>query len=171
MAYSYSGPIGLSVNGFAALLSGAASYFTPVSVGGVVAEPFLISELNSSGKLHIFLETYGSFSLNIKHFQSLDENAQEALEVLMEAGLVELSELGEEGTKLFEMLRSRLSDEEALSLAQALDCSANMVFVESEEAKAIAVELGVRPLSYEDFVLDAFRRGLIKSEEILSILH
>ena len=171
MAYSYSGPIGLSVNGFAALLSGAASYFTPVSVGGVVAEPFLISELNSSGKLHIFLETYGSFSLNIKHFQSLDENAQEALEVLMEAGLVELSELGEEGTKLFEMLRSRLSDEEALSLAQALDCSANMVFVESEEAKAIAVELDVRPLSYEDFVLDAFRRGLIKSEEILSILH
>jgi len=171
MAYSYSGPIGLSVNGFAALLSGAASYFTPVSVGGVVAEPFLISELNSSGKLHIFLETYGSFSLNIKHFQSLDENAQEALEVLMEAGLVELSELGEEGTKLFEMLRSRLSDEEALSLAQALDCSANMVFIESEEAKATAVELGVRPLSYEDFLLDAFRRGLTKSEEILNILH
>ncbi|MDH5689328.1 MAG: hypothetical protein OEZ48_15875, partial [Candidatus Bathyarchaeota archaeon] len=61
MAYSYSGPLGLSVNGFAAFLSGAASYFIPVSVGGVVAEPFLISELNSSGKLIIFLETYGSF--------------------------------------------------------------------------------------------------------------
>jgi predicted nucleic acid-binding protein len=63
-----------------------------------------------------------------------------------------------------------LSDEEALSLAQALDSNANMVVVESEEAKTTAVELGIRPLTYEDFLLDAFRRGLIKAKEILKTL-
>jgi len=170
MYLSYSGPIGLSVNGVAAFLSGAASYFIPISPTGVVAEPAFLNELDSSGKLHVFLEAYGSFSLNVKHFQLLDENVQEALKVFIDEGLVELLDLSQEGTELFEMLKSRLSDEEALSLAQALDSDANIVVLESEEAKTTAMELGIRPLTYEDFLLDAFRRGLIKAKEILNTL-
>lgn len=170
MYLSYSGPIGLSVNGLAAFLSGAASYFIPTSPTGVIADPAFLNELDSMDRLYVFLEAYGSFSLNVKQFQLLDENVQEALKVFIDEGLVELLDLSPEGTELFEMLKSRLSDEEALSLAQALDSNADMVVVESQEAKKTAVELGIRPLTYEDFLLDAFRRGLIKAKEILKTL-
>jgi len=170
MDYAYGGPLGSSVNGFAAFLSGAVSYFMPISLTGVVVEPAFINELCRLDKITAFLETYGSISLNIRHFQSLDEKVQRALKILIDKGLVKILDLSREGTEFYEMLGTRLSEEEALSLAQALDSGVNRVVVESEEAKSMAVELGIRPLSYEEFLLEAYKQGLVKSSEILKIL-
>ncbi|MCK4953557.1 hypothetical protein KAS14_07215 [Candidatus Bathyarchaeota archaeon] len=64
MAYAYSGLIGSSVNGFAAFLSGAASYFIPISLSGIIAESTFINKLNNLNPLGVFVEAYGSINLN-----------------------------------------------------------------------------------------------------------
>ena len=76
MAYAYSGPIGASVNGFAAFLSGAASYFIPISLSDIIAESTFINKLNTLNQLEVFIETYGSISLNVKHLKMLNQDTQ-----------------------------------------------------------------------------------------------
>lgn len=170
MAYVYSGPIGSSVNGFAAFLSGAASYFIPISLSGIIAESTFINKLNNLNQIDVFVETYGSISLNVKQLKLLNKDTQKALNVLLEKNLVKVLHLSKEGDELFETLKTFLSYGEALSLAQAIDSNANIVVVDSEDAKILAVNLGIIPISYEEFLLKAYEQGLVNSEEILKIM-
>ena len=170
MAYAYSGSIGSSVNGFAAFLSGAASYFIPISLSGIIAESTFINKLNILNQLDIFVETYGSISLNVNHLKMLNKDTQKALSVLIEKNLVKVLYLSDEGNELFEALKTLLSYDEALSLAQAIDSNTNIVVVDSEDAKVIAVKLGIIPISYEEFLLKAYQQGLVNSKKILNIM-
>ena len=89
---------------------------------------------------------------------------------LVDKGLVNPLESEEEAPGLLELLKSQLSDEEAWVLARALRDRARTVFLGSNEAKRVAVELGIRALGYEEFVVEAYRRGLLSSGEVLGDL-
>jgi len=170
MSYGYGGPISSLINGLAALLSLFASYFSPVTSRKVVVGPSLVNQLVSSGKLGTFVETYGSLSLHTEHCKLLHEEAQEALRRYMDKGLAELTRADQETAELSKVLRRRLSEEESLILAQVLSYGDSLAFLGSREAKSAAVALGVRPLGYEEFVVEAYRRGLISPSEAMHTL-
>ena len=170
MSYTYSGPISSLLNGVAALLSVASSYFAPATRPSVLVGPSFVRRLISTGRFSTFLETYGAISLHTQHFGSLSTGAQEMLNGLVDKGLVNPLKSEEEAPELLELLKSQLSDEEAWVLARALRDRARTVFLGSNEAKRMAVELGIRALSYEEFVVEAYRRGLLSSAEVLGDL-
>ena len=167
MSYIYGGPVSSVLNGVAAFLSVASSYFAPATRPSVLVGPSFIKRLISRDRFDTFLETYGSISLHTQHFSSLSSQAQEMLSDLVDKDLVSLLDPQRETQVLFEILRSRLGNEEALMLAQAIRDRNRTVFLESEEAKSIAVELAITALSYEEFVVQAYKQGLVSSAEAL----
>lgn len=167
MSYIYGGPVSSVLNGVAAFLSVASSYFAPATRPSVLVGPSFIRRLISRGRFDTFLETYGSISLHTQHFSSFSSEAQEMLSALVDKDLVNLLDSERETQGLFAILRSRLGDEAALMLARAIRDRSRTVFLESDEAKSIAVELGVTALGYEEFVVQAYKRGLVSSAEAL----
>jgi len=170
MSYVYTGPIGSSVNGFAAFISSAAAYFAPVTLQSVVVGPVFFNNISSLGGIEVFLQTYGSVTINVRQIKLLDKKIQETLKVYIDKNLVEITDLSPEGLKVFEMLKTRLGENDALSLAQAIDSGIHRVVIESEEARRLAVELGLTPIYRESFFLEAYKRGLLPSREILKLL-
>lgn len=170
MSYVYTGPIGSSVDGFAAFLSGAIAYFAPVALQSVVVGPVFLDNLGSFGEIEAFLQTYGSMTISVRQLKLLDIQTRKALQVLIDKNLVKIEDLSPEGLDIFDVLQSRLSEKDALSLAQAIDSRINKVALHSEEARRLAVELGLRPLNREGFLLDAYKRGLLPARDISKTL-
>lgn len=170
MSYVYTGPIGSSVNGFAAFLSGAVAYFAPVALQSVAVGPVFLNELDSFGGIDVFLQTYGSMTISFQQLRLLDTQTRKALEILVDKNLVNVKDLSPEGLEIFNTLQSKLSENDALSLAQAIDSGIQRVAVDSEEARRLAVELGLRPLDREGFLLDAYKQGLLPGRAILKRL-
>ena len=166
MSYAYAGPISSVINGLAALLAAASSFLSPISHIRIVAGPSFISRLASEKRIRAYFKMYGSLNIDLQNFRSLEVSIQRTLVPFMERGLVNLVSLDTETERLSMALRSILGDEEARVLALALQRDGT-AFVETGEAVSVANRMNVSALTYDQFLVEAYRRGIVEASVVM----